>query len=115
MTRIVRLIVFVALTALGAAPGGWAQDRSPDTLKRDIESRFDVLPLRDGVALRPKAPMAGVRSIEVTSGSVAIDGQPATGAELRSRLGAQADAVLELSYLTADRQRNLFGDRTSAG
>jgi hypothetical protein len=115
MTRIGRVVVLVVLAALGAAPAGWSQDRPTDTLKRDVESRFDVLPLRDGIALHPKSPIAGVRSIEVTAGSVAIDGQPATGAELRSRLGTLADAVLELSYLSADRQRSLFGERTSAG
>jgi hypothetical protein len=114
MIRIGRVVVLVALAIAWGAPETWSQDRPPDALKRDIESRFDVLPLRDGVALHPRTPIAGVRSIEVTAGSVAIDGQPATGAELRSRLGAEADAVLELSYLTADRQRSLFSDRSSA-
>jgi hypothetical protein len=114
MIRIGRVVVLMALAIAWGAPETWSQDRSADALKRAIESRFDVLPLRDGVALHPRTPIAGVRSIEVTEGAVAIDGQPATGAELRSRLGAQADAVLELSYLTAERQRSLFGDRSSA-
>jgi hypothetical protein len=114
MIRIGRVVVLVALAIAGGAPETWSQDRPPDTLKRDIESRFDVLPLRDGVALHPRSPIAGVRSIEVTAGAVAIDGQPATGAELRSRLGPGADAVLELSYLTADRQRSLFGSGSPA-
>ena len=49
-----------------------------------IERRFDPLPLRDGINLRPKIPCA-VRSIENTG--IAVDGTAVTGAELRHRIG----------------------------
>ena len=62
-------------------------------LKAQLERRFEVLPLQDGVLLRPRAATAGVRSIEVHQGAIAIDGQVVTGAELRSRLGGEADLV----------------------
>jgi hypothetical protein len=99
------------LLLLGASTGHVAaQGRSTDTalLRAEIERRFDVLPLRDGVALRPKDDGRGFRSVEVTGGPIAIDGQPATGAEIRSRLGRDADLVLELSYLSDEARRTLF-------
>jgi hypothetical protein len=83
----------------------------PDMLRQQIERRYEVLPLRNGLALRPKSPVRGargVRSIELTDGTIAIDGTPATGAELRATLGADADLVLRLSYLEPDARRALF-------
>jgi hypothetical protein len=103
---VVLTLVFVS----GASPS-WSQERRDEALKRDVERRFDVLPLRDGLALHPKTPIAGVRSVEIAGGAIAIDGQSATGAELRSRLGAAADAVIELSYLTDDARQRLFSDQ----
>ena len=91
MSVIGRLSVLVTLAIVCGAPVSWSQD-GRDELKRTVERRFDVLPLREGVALRPKAPIAGIRSIEISGGMIGIDGQPATGAELRSKLGADADA-----------------------
>ena len=81
----------------------------PDGLKRQIERRFEVLPLTDGLALRPRSAVRGVRSIEIAGGTIAIDGVPSTGAELRDKLGADADLVLRLSYLDADARRAMFG------
>lgn len=105
------IYVAVLLAVLVAASGQVAaQTGSTDTaaLRASIERRFDVLPLRDGVALRPKAAASGVRSIEITSGLIAIDGQPATGVELRDKLGADADLVLALSYLSDSDRGALF-------
>jgi hypothetical protein len=81
----------------------------PATLRAQIERRYEALPLRDGVALRPRSATGGVRSVEVAGGTIAIDGQPVTGAELRARLGADADLVLQLSYLDDAQRRALFG------
>jgi hypothetical protein len=79
-------------------------------LVRRVQQLFEVLPLRDSVALRPKTEMRGVRSIEVMGGAIAIDGTPVTGAELRDRVSADAaQVVLELSYLDPAEQRALFG------
>jgi hypothetical protein len=77
-------------------------------LRKQIERRFEVLPLQNGVALRPKSASSGVRSIELTDGTIAIDGAPATGAELHDKLGADADAVIRLSYLDPEARRALF-------
>jgi hypothetical protein len=114
MIRMGGMSVLVALAILGGAPMAGAQERSGDGLRRDVERRFDVLPIRDGLALHPKSPVPGVRSIEITGGAILIDGQPATGAELRSKLGADADAVLQLTYLTDAARRELFSAATAA-
>jgi hypothetical protein len=47
---------------------------TPEALKRDVERRFDVLMLRDGLVLRPKSPGSTVKAIEVTNGAIAVDG-----------------------------------------
>ncbi len=87
-----------------------AQTASIDSagLRAQIEQRYDLLPLRDGVVLRPRSSSSGVRSIEVAGGAVAIDGQTVTGAELRSRLGTEADLILQLSYLNDAQRRALI-------
>ena len=107
MSLMGRLSVLVTLAIVGSAPVSWSQD-GRDELKRTVERRFDVLPLREGVALRPKAPIAGIRSIEIAGGMIGIDGQPATGAELRTKLGADADALLQLSYMSDASRQSLF-------
>jgi hypothetical protein len=78
------------------------------TLGERIQSRFEVVPLRDGIGLRPRV-VRDVRMIEVTDVGIAIDGSPVTGGELRKRLGADADVVLQLSYLDAAERRSVLG------
>jgi len=104
MTKRSRVAAAVAIAILMAAAAA-AQPADRDALRKQIEQRFDVLPLHDGIALHPKTARAGVRSIELTGDAIAIDGAPATGAELRQKLGADADLVLRLSYLDPDARR----------
>jgi hypothetical protein len=112
MTR-TAIIPAVALAAVAVAAGSrvTAQSRPPDAnLRARVEQRFDVLPLRNGIALRPRDAARNVRSIELADGIISVDGQPATGVELRERLGPDAaNLVLELSYLSEDDRRVLFG------
>src|SRR6187399_3011449 len=93
------LSAIVMLMTLLAASHAAAQTRrsDPASLRADVEQRFDVLPISGGVALRPKDASRGIRSIEIVDGPLAVDGQPVTGTELRDKLGADADLVLELS------------------
>ncbi len=117
MKRTVGVHILALLALLVAAQSvGHTQTSATDTrtLRERIERRFDVLPLRDGVALRPRDLSRDIRSIEITGGPVAIDGQPATGAELREKLGADADLVLELSYLSDEQRRTMFENRDRA-
>jgi hypothetical protein len=112
---IARWPIIVALVASGVAAQGVGAQQAPPAgeaaaLARQIEARFDVLPLTDGLALRPRfaSPGRDVRSIEIAAGTIAIDGAPVTGAELRDRVGPDADLIVKLSYLDQATQRSLF-------
>jgi len=110
MGRMNAVLAAMAVMVIGGAPSSEAQTAAElQTLRSQIEDTFDVLPVRDGVLLSPKDDSRGVRSIQLTGGAIAIDGEPVTGAELRRRLDADADLVLRLSYLDAPAQRALFG------
>src|SRR5688572_3602911 len=111
---LVRLL-FIVLGAIAfhVGPGeGSAAAQTPNDvsdLRAQLDRRFEVLPLQDGVMLRPRTRLDGLRSIEVHQGSIAIDGQTVTGVELRNRIGADADLVVRVSYLNAADQRTLTG------
>jgi len=108
MTKPSRVAGYVAMAIVLLAAGAVAaQTTDRDALRRQVERRFDLLPLHDGIALHPKSPRSGVRSIELTGDTISIDGVPATGPELRDKLGADADLVLRLSYLDPDARRAL--------
>jgi hypothetical protein len=114
MKRVGLTAALVAVVALSSTAGGRLSAQSAteqrDALRRQIEQRFVVIPLRNGgIALHPNGNRR-VRSIEVTEGSIDIDGAPATGAELRDKLGTDADLVLKLSYLDPAERQRLFAD-----
>jgi hypothetical protein len=69
-------------------------------LKSRVERRFRVLQVRDGLVLTPRREVRGLQSIEIRDGLIAVDGTPTTGAQLRERLGPDADLVLQVSYLS---------------
>ena len=104
--------VFAIAAACAAGAVQAASQQVPaeeqQALRARIEQRFDIVPLSTGVALRPKSPLGDVRLIEI-AGTIAINGVPVTGRELRERVGADADAILRLSYLDADALRQLLG------
>ena len=95
----------VALAALLMVAGGaWvAAQAVPDVadLRTALSARFDIVPLQQGVALVPQDPDAGFSVIQVVGGTVSVDGEPLTGGELSARLGADAAAVVQASYLDA--------------
>lgn len=107
-TKIALLLVALSLTAASAARGGQLTDDEQRALRDRIQERYDVVPLSDGVALRPKTRSKDVRLIEITDGSIVINGTTVTGRELRERLGDDADAILRLSYLSTEKSRALF-------
>jgi hypothetical protein len=99
--------VGVAGSAAGgqaAAPAAAAQAK----LKAAIEARFRAFATRDGIVLVPRRSVAGVGSIEIADGTIGVDGSVVSGAELRQRLGADADVVIELSYLDPAARRALL-------
>ena len=45
-------------------------------LARQVDRRFSVLPITDGIVLTPKTQVVGVRSIELASGTISVDARP---------------------------------------
>lgn len=97
--------VFLAINA-GAAGQQLTEDERQD-LRQRIGQRYDVVPLTDGIALRPKTRVRDVRLIEITD-TIAINGTPVTGTELQQRIGEDARLVLRLSYLDPADLQALF-------
>ena len=84
-----------------------------NSIRGRLEKRFEVLAIANGVVLTPRF-RTDVRAIEVSDSTIAIDGSPVTGSELRKRLGEDADVVLQLSYLDPQARRSLAGTRGQA-
>ena len=80
----------VALSTVGGEPthAQLAAD-SQDALRRQVERRFEVLAIQNGLVLRPKSDVRGVRLIQIADNAIAIDGTAVTGGELRDRLGPE--------------------------
>jgi hypothetical protein len=112
MTPIAGLMVALAGVTLAARQG--PPDEQMRALRSRIEARFDVVPITDGIALRPKASMGDVRLIEISDRGIAINGAAVTGSELRERVGTSADAILKLSYLDSAGRRALFAPTAPA-
>ncbi|HSL22263.1 MAG TPA: hypothetical protein VK886_12065 [Vicinamibacterales bacterium] len=104
------LVMAFCVAAMAAVPAAAAAQSPADTqaLRARIEARYDIVPLTDGIALRPKARGGDVRLIEIADGAISINGSPVTGGELRDRVGRDADAILQLSYLDAAERSTLF-------
>lgn len=86
-----------------------AQDGSLRVLRDRIESRYQVVPVQNGILLLPQYGIPAVQSIQLTDGEIAINGEGVTGAELRTLVPEDADAILRLSYLETTERRILFG------
>ena len=106
LARLVLAVVIIGATmALAVAQTPTDEQRE---LRSRIEAKYDVVPLGDGLALRPKVRIPDVRLIEIAEGGIIIDGTPVTGRELRARVGGDTDLILRLSYLDDATRRSLF-------
>jgi hypothetical protein len=103
---ILALVVILGFAALQRT--GDAQSVDMQDLKMRIEQRYTVLPLQNGLVLAPKQK-SEILSIEVSGNTIGLNGTEVTGGELRSRLGADADLILHLSYLMPAERQTLFG------
>ena len=111
---VARIATVLLWGALAAPSLGWAQapaDAELDALRRQVLGRFEVMPLREGIALVGRDRS---RRVEIVDGLVLDAGTPLSGAELRERLGADAGPVLRLSYLDNAALRRLFAPPTAA-
>lgn len=108
--RRVSLLALAVLLTFGAAASR-AQDveaqpdqeaaraASANDLRRRIEGTWRVVPLQRGLVLVPRRASVRVKGIELGERGISVDGRTVTGAELTERLGADAEPVLQLSYL----------------
>ena len=97
------LLILLVITASGQG--------QVDELRARLESRFNIVPIADGVVLTPRF-RTEVKSVELSDTTIAIDGAPVSGPELRDRLGSDANLVLQVSYLDAAGRRALAIDKT---
>src|SRR6187401_2195917 len=96
------LQVFLMLVALASA----AFAASPSELGARARERFEVLPLREGVLLKP-LQKSDYSVIEITGDGVAIDGEELSGRALRRRLGDDAEVVQDIADLDASELREV--------
>jgi hypothetical protein len=104
-------VLVIACISLDVIVARGAAAQAPDddaTLRSRVEARFEVVPLSRGIGLRPRDRAARIRLIEITDGTIAIDGTPVSGSALREQIGTDADLVFRLSYLDPPRLRALF-------
>jgi hypothetical protein len=108
------LVLLVVVGACTPAAAGAAQSTTPAGAAVDVSSatraqaldRFRVLVVRDGLVLTPRGGEG--KTIEIRNGSIALDGTPVSGRELREALGEDADVVIQLSYASPDALRAAF-------
>ena len=106
LVRFMLLLVVAGVCAPGPAAAQASREATatagctPATRAQTLD-RFRVLVIRDGLVLTPRR--GDGKTIEVSNGSIAIDGTLVSGRELRDRLGADAALVLQLSYSIARR------------
>jgi cytoskeletal protein CcmA (bactofilin family) len=96
----------LAIAAPQSARAETAESRQE--LRETLEDRYEVLPIRDGVVLRPQEERLGVRTIEVTDNTIAVNGERVSPGVLRAWLGEDAEAVLRLQGLGTAGRRELF-------
>jgi cytoskeletal protein CcmA (bactofilin family) len=96
-----------------AAPAPPAETRQD--LRQILEKSYEVLPLHNGVMLRPRKERLGVRTIEVSGDTIAVNGERVTEGVLRAWLAADADPVLRLFRLPPRERQALFGLQAGAG
>ena len=92
----VGVTVVVLLLSLQNVGHGQATD-TQSNLSTQLRERYDVVALQQGVALVPRESGSLVRMIQVVDGVVTVDGETLTGQQLRDRLGADADLVLQVT------------------
>ncbi|HVG08182.1 MAG TPA: polymer-forming cytoskeletal protein [Thermoanaerobaculia bacterium] len=101
---IVFALPFVSVALAQETPAVQGQE-----LRRQLESRYQVLPIRGGVVLTPRQARRGVRAIEVSGDAIAINGERVNAQIARDWLGDDARLILPLLDLNPAARRELFG------
>jgi hypothetical protein len=78
-------------------------ETSPDVkgLHAQLNDRYTIVALPNGVGLVPRHHEGDVRFIEVRDGIVAINGTTVSAGELRKQVGSDATLILRVTYLDA--------------
>jgi len=99
-----------------AAPSKAAAPASTSTSAADrkaihdaLAAKYEVLPVHDGVVLKPRVEEGAVRSIEVVGQTIAINGNRVPDGVLRQWVGEQAEWIQRLHRLPAAERQALFG------
>jgi hypothetical protein len=112
-----RQVVYAAIAVLTALWAGayvlLAQTPTAAELRNQLTERYEIVALQQGVALVPRLADARVRIIQIVDGAVTVDGETLTAAQLRDRLGADANLVIQLTYLDRAALQGLPGPGSS--
>ncbi len=103
--RVVRVALVAAALSAVISVRAAEQPADAEVLARSALARYDVVLLRDGIALAGKG---ADRRVEIARGVILSDGAPLSGSEVRRRFGADADLVLKLSYLDGATLHRIF-------
>ena len=99
------LVTIAIALLLHAASTLHAQGPPPAAdVRGQLQERYDVVTLQQGIALVPLGADSDIRLIQIVNGVITVDGEPVSGGELRNRIGADADLVLQASYLDVQDQ-----------
>jgi len=98
-------------------PAPPAPAAAPDTqgLREAITAKYEVLVVSNGVVLKPRTEELGVRTIEVSGDTIAVNGERVSEGVLRAWLGEQAEPVLRLHRLRPAERQSLFNLKPSVG
>lgn len=112
-----RQVLYAAIAVLMALWAGayvlLAQTPTAAELRSQLTERYEIVALQQGVALVPRLADARVRIIQIVDGAVTVDGETLTAAQLRDRLGADANLVIQLTYLDRAALQGLPGPGSS--
>ncbi len=101
------LVATVGAASVAAQPESTPTDAQLK-LRQAVQDRFEVVVLSEGLGLSPREGAVDARMIEVGDGSIAVDGRPVSGQELRDVIGDDADIVFRLTYLDPTTRAALF-------
>ena len=107
--RVATLLIVLGLPLVSIALAQETPAVQGQELRRQIESRYQVVPIRGGVVLTPRESRRGVRAIEVSGDSLAINGERVNTQIARDWLGEDARLILPLLDLEPAARRELFG------
>lgn len=101
------LTILLALAVAGAVPAHAAEQPGVDVdaARSRVEARYEIVALKGGIGLRPKDRNSKAKMIDVSDGTIAIDGTVVSGRELRDRVGNDAELIIPLSYYDAEQRR----------